>query len=386
MNGLCEMTYVMRTLLVALLALSPAVAQEAPYSVAPNLFDNARPDDLGLKPVPGTTSVTVFAAGEGGNRYVNGVVLMGFKGKLYAQWQASAKDEDSPDTHAVYAVSRDGVHWSKPKPLPRAGRHMTTSGGWWTDGKILVAYLNGWQADYHDGGATEYVTSRDGIHWSKPQRLTDAAGKPIDGVIEQDPHALPDGRIVTAFHLKPGLRAAPFYTDDPKGLTGWTKGAMPNLPHSGRESRELEPSWFRQADGYLVMVFRDQADTFKQLASQSCDRGATWTAPSVTAMPDSRMKQSAGNIPDGTAFIVHAPSGVKLRSPLALSVSKDGRHFDRAYLLAAGPPPAVRNEGLYKRPGYHYPKSVVWNDSLWIGYVSGKEDVVVTRVPLAQLR
>lgn len=57
------------------------------------------------------------------------------------------------------------------------------------------------------------------------------------------------------------------------------------------------------------MVFRDQDSSFRQLASESTDRGVTWATPVLTAMPDSRAKQSAGNLPDGTAFLVNAPSG-----------------------------------------------------------------------------
>jgi len=371
--------------IAAALSVSPVFAQVPPFSVAPGLFDTTRPDDLGLKPASGTQSYTVFRASEGTDHYVNGVVLIGYRDRLYAQWQSSAKDEDAADTHVVYAVSNDAAHWSSPMRLGPDDGIVRTSGGWWTDGKTLTAYINVWNTDFRSGGTTQAVTSQDGVHWSESRSATDASGKPVVGVIEQDPHALPDGRVVTAFHLQPGLIATPFYTDDPKGLTGWTAGKMPHLPHQGLESRELEPSWFRRADGCLVMVFRDQESTFRQLASVSCDRGETWTMPVVTAMPDSRMKQSAGNLPDGTAYLVHAPSGNKLRSPLALTLSKDGKLFDRAFLLRAGPPPPVRFEGLYKRPGYHYPKSVVWNGALWIGYANAKEDVVIARVPLAAL-
>ncbi len=260
---------------VAALFACPAFAADAPYAVAPGLFDFSRPDDLGLRPAPGARTFTIFRAGEKTDHYVNGVVLMGFKGRLYAQWQSSAKDEDAPDTHVVYAVSRDGEHWSAPKILAPAARTIRTSGGWWTDGKVLVAYINVWNADQKSGGHAEYRASRDGRHWSKPQRVTGSDGKPVAGVVEQDPHALSDGRIVTAFHLQPGLIATPYFTDDPRGMTGWTEGAMPHLAHEGSESRELEPSWFRRADGCPVMVFRDQASTFRQLASQSCDRGQT---------------------------------------------------------------------------------------------------------------
>jgi len=356
-----------------------AFGGEPPFSVAPDLFDFARPDDLGLKPAPGAQTFTIHRAGARGDHYVNGVVLMPFKGRLYAQWQSSAKDEDSPDTHVVVAVSSDGEHWSKPAELTHPGPYMTTSGGWWTDGKTLVAYINVWNGNNRTGGTTYYRTSNDAIRWSAPLPLIGADGRPLEGIIEQDPHALPGGRIVAAFHLGQGLVATPFFTDDPHGLSGWTRGAMANLPLEAGKGRELEPSWFRRADGCLAMVFRDRQPTFRQLASQSCDRGASWTAPTLSTMPDSGAKQSAGNLPDGTAFLVNAPSGNKLRAPLVVSLSRDGRLFDRAFVVRAGPPPAVRYPGRFKRPGYHYPKAVVWNGALWVAYASGKEDVEVTR-------
>lgn len=368
--------------LLSLLALlSPVFAEQAPYNVKPGLFDFSRPDDLGLKPAPGLQTFTIFRATDSTDHYANGVVLMPFKGNLYAQWQSSARDEDSADTHVVYAMSADGKQWSAPTALTLAGPNMTTSGGWWTDGKKLVAYINVWNADFRKGGVTHYITSEDGVHWTGAIPLTDAKGRLIEGVIEQDPHALPDGRIVTAFHLQPGLVVAPFYTDDRRGIAGWTRGAMQNLPHSGAESRELEPSWFRRADGCLVMVFRDQDDSFRQLASQSCDRGTSWTAPVLTDMPDSRAKQSAGNLPGGAAFLVNAPSGTKVRAPLALTLSGNGLMFDKAFLLRGGALPPLRYPGKYKRPGYHYPKSVIWNGQLYAAYATNKEDVEITRVP-----
>jgi hypothetical protein len=161
---------------------------------------------------------------------------------------------------------------------------------------------------------------------------------------------------------------------------------MSNLPYEGHaSSRELEPSLFLR-DACAVMVFRDQASTHRQLASESCDAGETWTTPALTSMPDSRAKQSAGNLPDGTAFFVNAPRAEKLRVPLAITLSRDGRHFDRAWLLRgeASLQP-LRFEGRYKRLGFHYPKSVIWKDHLYVGYATNKEDVELTRVPLSSL-
>ena len=160
---------------------------------------------------------------------------------------------------------------------------------------------------------------------------------------------------------------------------------MTNLPHEGSVSRELEPSLFLRGR-CAVMVFRDQSSTYRQLAAESCDGAQTWTLPVVTNMPDARAKQSAGNLPDGTAFLVNAPNADKPRIPLAITLSRDGRRFGRSFLLRGQADlQPVRYEGRYKRPGYHYPKSTVWKDHLYVGYATNKEDIEVTRVPLRSL-
>jgi hypothetical protein len=357
--------------------------------VAAGLFDQRQPGTLGLQPARGTETFTIFSPSERTDGFSNGVVLMPFRGRLYPQWQSSPRDKDTPDTWVACAWSDDGEHWSPPIVLrePAGDGAMHSSGGWWTDGESLVAYINVWPKGFGAGagGHAEFMASRDGREWSAPQRVTGDDGRPVEGIIEQDPHRLPGGRIVTAFHVGPGLVVAPFYTDDPRGVSGWTRGYMENLPVDGTGSRELEPSLYVR-DDCVVMVFRDQASSFRQLASESCDRGRTWTRPRLTSMPDSRSKQSAGNLPDGTAYLVNAPAAGRVRVPLAVTLSDDGRRFDRAYLLRGAPDlQPLRFEGRYKRPGYHYPKSVIWNGHLYVGYATNKEDVQVTRVPLPSL-
>ncbi len=375
--------------LVASLFVAAPTAAETPYHVRPGVFDLSKPGDLGLQSASGAETITIFKPGEDTDRFSNGVVLMPFKGRLYAQWQSSRTDEDSPDTWVAWSVSEDGRDWSAPKALvrPGPGPKMHSSGGWWTDGETLVAYINVWPTGFQsgDGGYTEYMTSRDGVTWSERRRVMGADGNPVEGIIEQDPHVIAGGRVVTAFHVRPGMIVAPFHTDDPLAVTGWRRGHMENLPHEGKVSRELEPSLFRRGD-CAVMVFRDQSESFKQLASESCDRGETWTLPVVTDMPDARAKQSAGNLPDGTAFLVNAVGIDKVRIPLAVTLSKDGRVFDRSYRLRGKDDlQPLRFPGQYKRAGYSYPKSVVWGDWLYVGYATNKEDVELTRVPLREL-
>jgi hypothetical protein len=382
--------------IAALLTLSlccPAPTQAGPNAlirVPHDLFDQSRPDTLGLEPAPGAETITVFRPGAADGAYNHGVVLMPFKGSLYAQWQNSARDEDSPDTRVLYSVSAEGKEWSRPRPLvndPTIDAH--SNGGWWTDGETLVAYIVRWKHAERAvrSGDTVFSSSTDGVSWTRPAPVSDQHGKAIDGVIEQDPHRLPGSRIIGAFHEQPGLKLAPFYTDNPLATSGWTRGLMQNLPFDADTSRELEPSWFLRPDGAIVMIMRDQASSFRKLASISTDNGETWSKPVVTGVPDSRSKQSAGNLPNGTAYMVGNPTDSKQRFPLVLMLSRDGMLFDRALLLRSGGADlqAMHSEGRYKRAGYSYPKSIIWNGYLYVGYATNKEDVELTRVPMQAL-
>ncbi|WP_320054337.1 sialidase family protein [uncultured Acetobacteroides sp.] len=364
---------------------------DAPFSVNP-LFSFSQPETLGLPAAQGMETITIFAPKKGDNKYNHGVVLFPFRGMLYAQWQSSSVDEDGEDTHVFYSRSPNGKDWEKPTALTaKWAQGIKTNGGWWSDGHTLVAYICVWpmRSNGVKEGYTEFITTTDGARWSSPKPVENAAGLPVCGVIEQDVHALPNGRLITAFHMQPGLTATPFYTDDPLGITGWTAGAMKNMPTTAKGiSREIEPSWFLRKDRAAVMIFRDQEGSFRKLAAVSKDNGATWTTPTIIDTPDSRAKQSAGNLPNGIAFMVNNPSGNKNRFPLVVTLSKDGFLFDKAYLLRSGGKDLqpLRFSGKYKRPGYSYPKSVVWGGYLYVSYATNKEDVELTRIPIESLQ
>ncbi len=372
-----------------------ARAEPAPPDIlrlAPELLDATDAATLGVVPAPGTETHSIFRPGPADDAYAHGVVLVPFRGRLHAQWQSSRRDEDGPDTRVMFAVSDDGEHWSEPRELASTLESgIRTSGGWWTDGQTLVAYINEWPALHGAprGGRTLFRSSEDGEHWSALQPVRDAAGAPVMGVIEQDPRALPDGRILGAFHEQPGLQVSPWTTPDPLGVNGWRRGRMPRMPSDDPHvSRELEPSWFlRPGDGAVVMVFRDQASSYRKLASVSRDAGRSWSRPVLTGVPDARTKQSAGNLPGGAAFLVGNPRNDRERHPLVLLLSENGWCFDRAWLLRGGGDelPALRFEGRYKRSGYSYPKSVLWNEVLYVAYATNKEDVELTRVPVSGL-
>ena len=371
-------THIILALLAVLLQACASRGERFP-GVPQGLFDLGDTVTLGLARPPECERIVVHES----PGYVNNVLVTAFEGRYYCMWQSSERDEDTPDTRVVYATSADGVHWEGPMDLAvPTDSTFVTPGGWLQSGETLTAVLNYICApDRSKGGTAWFTSTRDGVAWTVPQPLRMADGRPLPGILEQDPLRLPDGRTVGAAHFRPGLRVNPVFTDDPAALTGWTEAAFP-----AGEGSPLEPSQYVTPDGKLVMFFRDQASSFAKLASISEDQGASWTPPMKTNIPDSRSKQCAGTLPDGRAFWVGNPTGSKSRLALALALSTDGYNFDKAFLLA-GPSdlPPRRSEGRYKTLGYNYPKAVVLGDTLWISLSINKEDAVLYCVPLKSL-
>ena len=374
---------------ILLLCSSFATAQAQMLYIPDGVIDTTKHETVGLKPAKEVKTVTIFKATELSDHYANGVVLSAFKGKLYCMWQSSPKDEDSDDTRVVYSISRDdGNTWSKPMTLAAPSRdYYCTSGGWQVWGDTLIAFIDTWEKGLSPrGGKTCYMTSSDGLKWSKMQPIRMIDGSEMNGVLEQDPYRLPDGRIIGATHFMPGLHVCPVFTDDPRGISGWQKGQF-EAEDIGKTSREIEPSQYLQPDGTIVMLFRDQSSSFYKLVSVSKDRGETWTKTTLTSFPDARTKQCAGNLPDGTSFIVSCPVPAKRRWPLVLHLSGDGKKFGQAILLRSGTPgdlPPRRYDGRYKTLGYSYPKAIVHNGKLYVSYSTNKEDVECTIVTIAK--
>lgn len=336
---------------------------------------------LGLPRLPGAETISVFRPE--GERYINNVVLSSFGGAYFCMWQESARDEDTPDSFVALSRSRDGKAWSVPEPLALpTDSTFASPGGWIQRGDSLCAVLNEiCSPERTRGGTAWYIATKDGRGWSRPEPLRMADGAPMDGILEQDPMLLPDGRTVGAAHFRPGTQVGPVWTDDPSALRGWQRGGFPE-----GEGKPLEPSQYRTRRGGLVMFFRDQGSSFRKLYSVSEDGGRSWSAPALTNIPDSRSKQCAGTLPDGRTFWVGNPTGSKSRRILVLAVSRDGYLFDKAWVLASADDlPPQRFAGRYKTLGYSYPKAVVADGMLWISFSVNKEEAALIRIPAIPL-
>ena len=376
------------TLLLAILFSTGQAQETLPY-IADGLLDSTHIETLGLRVCPAVKTVTIFSPTDESMHYANGVVMTAFKNTLFCMWQCSQTDEDAPETSVVMSKSTDEGHtWSHPVVIAAANDSCyCTSGGWISTTDTLVAFINTWPKRLQPiGGFTQYIISTNGNNWSEPKPVRMNDGQVMSGVIEQDPYVIACGRIIGAVHFQPGLHIAPVYTDSPTGLNGWKRAYFTGHDR-GKQSQEIEPSLYQRRDSTLVMIFRDQASSFCKMASMSKDNGETWTEPMVTNIPDARVKQSAGNLPDGTVYLTGNPTGAKRRWPLVVLFSKDGICFDKAILLRKGGNDlqTQRYPGKAKTLGYNYPKSMVHNRKLYVAYATNKEDVEYTVVDMNAL-
>jgi hypothetical protein len=180
------------------------------------------------------------------------------------------------------------------------------------------------------------------------------------------------------------------YTDQSDGTTGWRDGAISEV--EGVYTFP-EPSWFVRRDKKITMIFRTKSGDPWLYASESRDDGKTWSQPTKTNFPDATARSFAGNLPDGTAYIISNPAtapskthpNIGRRNPLTIALSGDGVVFDRAYAVRAEPT-EMRFSGKNKVHGWQYPTAIVWKDHLFIAYSVNKEDECVTRVKLSDLR
>jgi hypothetical protein len=108
-----------------------------------------------------------------------------------------------------------------------------------------------------------------------------------------------------------------------------------------------------------------------------------WSKPAPTNIKDAPSRTCAGALPSGAIWTLGNQGG-KGRDPLVLSVAADGLAFSKAFVVnwnASEP----RFPGKAKCPGFQYPSGMWFGDTGFATYSIGKEDIVVTRFPLAQL-
>jgi hypothetical protein len=160
------------------------------------------------------------------------------------------------------------------------------------------------------------------------------------------------------------------------------------LPFSSRlvHSRESEGSFDPTDDGVLHMLLRHTGKQFRHRLwlTESRDEGSPWSPPAETEFSDTDAKFHFGRLPDGRFYCVGNPIGAG-RTPLVLSLSSDGVHFDQHFILGETHY-EKRRPGAAKGGEYGYLHPLIHNGYLCAIVSRQKEAVEVLRASLSGLR
>jgi hypothetical protein len=343
--------------------------------------------------------------------------------RFYALWSNHDHGEDGPGQRVLGSISRDGRAWTAPfevfparGPVQRSEQHgrVMTANGWVPiDGMLYAVGEVHDNVGFTDAAAHKVVSRRSPL---APMRARRGWGRMARSVS-------PDGELGLVFWLiddpprpRKGFSVLPRamdsrfrhqarlingYLEEPLNMPYWDFLAASIMGfHADMYDRRaadghylVEPTTYRRPDGTYVRLFRDRNHSHRLYATSSAD-GATWLLAVPTNIPDSPSRTHSGRLPDGRVFLLGNQISDPLekpdkprhyrRDPLVISTSDDGKSFAWAAAVRSGAPP-LRHKGKGKGAGFHYPFGTVVGDSLWIMYSVGKEDIEISRVPIAAL-
>jgi predicted neuraminidase len=176
------------------------------------------------------------------------------------------------------------------------------------------------------------TSADEGRTWTEARRLPDG----ILGPIKNKPVLLADGTLVapssTESPERPSAWRVHFERSTDGGLT-WTV-AVPSGAADGNEINAIQPSILVHPGGKLQALGRTRSGRIFE--TWSSDGGRTWTPISLTSLPNPNSGIDAVTLRDGRHLIVynHTTQG---RSPLNVSVSRDGTAWAAALVLESEP-------------------------------------------------
>ena len=173
------------------------------------------------------------------------------------------------------------------------------------------------------------TSSDNGRTWSDARRLADG----FLGPVKNKPVKLSDGTIIapssTESRDTPSTWRVHFERSEDGGRT-WKIVR----PASGAPIDAIQPSILVHADGRLQAVGRTRSGQLFE--TWSSDRGQTWSALALIALPNPNAGTDAVTLKDGRHLLVynHTPKG---RTPLNIALSRDGKTWQSVRALETEP-------------------------------------------------
>ncbi|UOQ51117.1 sialidase family protein [Hymenobacter cellulosivorans] len=256
---------------------------------------------------------------------------------LVTAWFGGTK-ERNPDVGIWISRQEDG-RWTAPVEVANGVQSETLRYPTWNPvlyqvpgGELLLFYKIGPKPSDWKGYLRR--STDDGVTWSAAEALPDG----YIGPVKNKPVLLADGRLLspTSTEGSGGWRVHLEETAD-NGKTWKMIGPIEN----GETKGAIQPSILKHKNGQLQLLCRSRDRAI--LESWSSDQGRTWTPLAKTTLPGNNSGTDAVTLKDGRQLLVYnhvLPPGTLAkgpRTPLNVSVSKDGKTWYAAAILEDSP-------------------------------------------------
>lgn len=336
------------------------------------IMSNSYHQEQNVVALPTEISV-VYAPGSTWN-YNHHPHMAFFKGKFVTIWSNGTTGEDLPGQRVLTSTSSNYYNWTNPTVLiaPVPDSLLWTPGGLHVYNDTLVAFItvNSPKRTIVDFKAIYTV---DGVNWSAPIDLS------VSTYPSHSPTVLSSGRLLLTGNT------AVYYTDEPSGLRGWKRagvngGTIPTTPAL------VEGTIIEQEDHTILCMLRSVTAGYKNFnwQMQSVDNGKSFSVPIKTDFTDNNSKSHLGRLPNGEYYYVGTPdttSSTSVRIPLVLSLSSDGIHFNRNYIIGNNSY-TLKYSGRAKSGQYGYPDATIHGEYLYVFSSKMKERMELIRIPL----
>jgi predicted neuraminidase len=253
---------------------------------------------------------------------------------LVAAWFGGTK-EGAPDVAIFSSRQVNGV-WTAPVEVATGVQTDGTRFPCWNP--VLFETSSGTLTLFYKVGPNPRAwwgmrrVSRDaGRTWSDAERLPDG----ILGPIKNKPVRLADGTILSPSSTEstdqPSVWRVHFERSTDAGRT-WTVVHPAKSPTGDVDA--IQPSILIHPGGRLQAVGRTRAG--RVFETSSSDGGRSWSALTLTALPNPSAGTDATTLKDGRHLIVYNPTE-KGRTPLSVAMSSDGKTWNPVLVLEQEP-------------------------------------------------
>jgi len=244
---------------------------------------------------------------------------------LVAAWFGGTAEGD-PDVGIWFSRKADST-WTPPVEVAKAVDAGGRREPCWnpvlfrpSGGPLLLFYKAGPSPSRWRGMMIQSVD--EGRTWSEPAPLPEGMIGPVKNL----PLELAGGTLLCGSSTEHDGWRVHFETTGDGGRT-WARTPAIN---DGRAPGLIQPALLRDGPDGIIALMRSNAGRIYE--SRSPDRGATWSPPAPTALPNPNSGIDAVTLRDGRHVLAYNPV-TEGRGALALALSDDGRTWARILTL-----------------------------------------------------